>query len=189
MELSFTFTTNSSLIRKIEYFPDFEFCTVYFHKYFTDKLHYRLTIEELADFISAKSVGKHYLQTIKTKKMADEKQKPKGVNKASTEKRFIKMRLDVTKINKAWLLAGQKGTYMDLTLHMLPDGEVDGYENLGMITQDVPKDVYKVDKKAKGPILGNGKEITWDNSAAAEGSVGEALSPVSSNDVDDDLPF
>ena len=101
---------------------------------------------------------------------------------------YIKIKIDVSKIKKDWLIPGVKGVYAELTLQMLPDGEVDGYENLGMITQDVPKKVYMEDKTVKGPILGNAAELSWDRND--EASIIPSVNSESDKEFTaDDLPF
>ena len=69
----------------------------------------------------------------------------------------VALKIDVTKIDKAKLFKGAKGTYLDATI-FLELGEADQYGNHGMITQSVSKE----DKAAglRGEILGNGK-IVW----------------------------
>lgn len=117
--------------------------------------------------------------------MADKKDL--GVNKHSDKKRFIKMRLNVLKINKEWLFQGQEGVYADITLVLLPDGTVDKYGHCGMITQDVPKEVYKENKDTQGEILGNGFEFA---PRAQEGSPAQKAGSLGLNDgMADDLPF
>lgn len=117
----------------------------------------------------------------------EKKSRPKGINKASDKKRFLKLSLDVTKINKSWLHVGKDGSvYLNCTLHLMPDGTVDKYENLGFITQDVPKSVYENDKEAKGEILGNGAELDFKAPRVQPGEeTGTFLPP----DEVDDLPF
>jgi hypothetical protein len=192
-------TDGSSLIKKIEYDPDLLLLTVHFKSYYTDKLSYTdVYPDHFDEMVKAPSVGKFYLQYIKpnfkqTKEsfMADEKKRPPTKNQASDKKRFIKIPIDVQKIKKEWLFAGEKGTYLNVTLQMLPDGELDKHGNLGMVTQDVPQKIYEAEKnlpkaeKTLGPILGNGAEMDWAPGGATpgveQGEMGAA--------VEDDLPF
>jgi len=192
--------TDSSLLKRIIYDYPSEELTVQFKKYYTEEITYvdvpSILFEEMV-LNRKNSYGKFYLQQIKlnfkqkTKQMSTTQ--PEGVNIASDKKRFIKVRLDVSKINKDWLFEGKNGVYLDCTLQMLPDGETDKFGNLGMITQDVPKDVYTKEKdlakadKSQGAILGNGKEILWSG-GSAEGAVGAELGKAS-QDALDDLPF
>lgn len=69
----------------------------------------------------------------------------------------VKIKLDVTKIEKARLFVGKKGTYLDATVFIDID-EKDQYDNNGMITQDVKKE--EKDAGVKGPILGN-VQVFW----------------------------
>lgn len=193
---------NSSLIREIEYDEDTEELTVRFRKYYTDELTYiGVPFKYFMQFSEEKSMGKFYLRMIKpnfkqkTDTMSDSK-KPKGINRASDEKRFIKLSIDVTAIEKQWLFQGETGkVYLNATLAMLPDGEVDKYENLGMITQDVPKAIFEKEVKAKvppekrtkGKILGNGAE--WERKAVSEGRPGQETEKMGVDDINDDLPF
>lgn len=198
----------SSLISAVDYDDETEEITLWFHKYYTDKLTYgNFKMKYFESFCEVRSKGRYYLNFLKTnfklkhQTMAEgKKNKPKGINKASDKKRFIKMRLNVAMVNREFFIQGEKGTYMDITLQMLPDGLVDSYENLGMITQDVPKEVYEREKKlpanqkSQGAILGNGKELLWENSGA-EGGVGadgasfEGMSPEDIAVLTGDLPF
>jgi hypothetical protein len=66
----------------------------------------------------------------------------------------VSVKLDVTKIDKARLFKGQKGTYLDATVFIDVDNP-DQYGNNGMITQDVTKE--ERDQGVKGNILGNVK--------------------------------
>lgn len=143
-------------------------------------------------FVEYPSAGQFYLQLIKPKfKLKTDKMsenQPKGINIASNKKRFIKMRLDVTKFNKDFFFVGTKGVYADITFMLLPDGEVDKFENCGMVVQDVPYEMFKKNKDLKGAILGNGKENLWEGTGNAEGAPGSAAGSLGTV-PDDDLPF
>ncbi|TXI10570.1 MAG: KTSC domain-containing protein [Polynucleobacter sp.] len=169
----------SSLISSIEYDIDTQELTVYFRKYYVDKLTYVSVPEDDAkNLILARSVGRYYLQYIKksfqTKKpcvMAD---------------RVIKVKIDVKKIMKEWLHVGEKGVYLNVTL--LYNEEQDKYGNNGMVVQDVPNEIYKQDRSQKGPILGNAKSFDKPapNDEMTPGKEsGKLASPVET----DDLPF
>lgn len=170
----------SSLIREIYWNDESEELTVVFRKFYVPYfVHCGVARKDYNRFIGAESVGNYYLSYIKNKfKMANA---PKGINIAKAEKRFINIRIDVSKINKNLIFSGSKGNYLDLCLHMLPDGEVDKFENLGFITQSKPKD-----SKEETQILGNAKENLWEG-GGAEASPGAELS--GSVAADDDLPF
>ncbi len=66
----------------------------------------------------------------------------------------VRIKLDVSKINKAKLFKGQKGTYLDATVFLDVDIK-DQYDNNGMITQDAPKG-------EQGAILGNA-QVFWSD--------------------------
>lgn len=70
---------------------------------------------------------------------------------------LLSLKIDVTKIDKARLFQGKKGTYLDASI-FVDLGDADQYGNHGMITQDVSKE--ERDSGVKGAILGNGK-IAW----------------------------
>jgi KTSC domain len=149
-------------------------------------------LETFVEFSTTNSFGSFYNSNIKSKfkHMANEvkssgKQQPNKINKAGDFKRFIKMSIDLTKINKTWLYKGETGAlYLKLTLMLLPDGEVDRFGNLGMIVQDTPAEVAKADKSAKGEILGNGQELEWTKQE-------EKVEKITEEDADilDGLPF
>lgn len=153
------------------------------------------------ELCKADSIGKMYLQFIKpnfkqvnSTEMSDKK--IKGVNIASNKTRFIKMSINVKEINKAWLVPGEKGDYLCITLALRPDGEVDKYTNLGMVTQDVPKSVYEKEKslpkaeKTKGNILGNGFEFPPFNAEGQAGlSAERELTQEEQEAMDAGLPF
>jgi len=188
----------SSLINNIFWNENTEELTIVFHSYYVDFQTFKsVSYDVFEEFINSESKGKFYLQYIKKnfliKKSGSATQlnmanKPKGINKASDKKRFIKLKINVTKFKKEWFIVGQKGVYAELTLQMLPDGQVDGYENLGMITQDVTKEVYQADKTVKGPILGNAAELEW-NTGTSESSIIPQGNSAMSEDPLDDLPF
>lgn len=72
----------------------------------------------------------------------------------------ISLKIDVTKIDKARLFKGQKGTYLDATV-FVDLGEADQYGNHGMITQDVSKEERQAG--TRGEILGNCKVFFRDD--------------------------
>lgn len=172
----------SSLVAGIDYDDETHELKVRFHKYYVPYLIYiKVGKAMFTAFSNAESFGKFYLTYIKnsyhlkTNKMSDNaKTKPKGINKAKKEKRYILLSLDVTKINKDWLFVGKEGIYLKAKLHLLPDGEVDKFECLGMVTQEVPKEIYEKEKSdgvsksemTQGPILGNGQELDWQGSSS-----------------------
>lgn len=64
----------------------------------------------------------------------------------------VRLKIDVTNIDKARLFKGQKGTYLDATAFIDLD-EKGQYGDNGMVTQDVSKEEREAG--TKGPILGN----------------------------------
>lgn len=69
----------------------------------------------------------------------------------------VKLKIDVSKIDKSLLYKGAKGIYLDATVFVDLDTE-DKYGNSGMITQDESKQNREAGHN--GPILGNCK-IFW----------------------------
>ncbi len=66
---------------------------------------------------------------------------------------MITVKIDVTKIDKARLFKGAKGTYLDLILIETPNGEYGDY----MVKQSVTKEERLA--KLQMPILGNAKNM------------------------------
>jgi hypothetical protein len=129
----------------------------------------------------------------------------------------VSLKIDVSKIDKARLFSGQKGTYLDATV-FIDLSELDQYGNSGMITQDVSKEEKL--QNVKGNILGNCK-VFWNDAGqpqqqqapqqapqpqgfqqapqqqapqqAPQFGDGNSVKPLqsggSSIDFDDDLPF
>jgi hypothetical protein len=103
--------------------------------------------------------------------------------------KLISLKIDVTKIDKARLYKGQKGTYLDATVYLLD--EPDEYGNSGMITQSVSKD--ERESGVKGAILGNAKVLKdfGKPEPKAEPKPQPKAAPYTppQQDDDDDLPF
>jgi len=97
----------------------------------------------------------------------------------------VSFKIDVTKIDKARLYKGSKGTYLDATAFISLD-ELDQYGNSGMVTQDVTKE--ERDAGTKGAILGNVKVFWNDNVPAAPKAAQNAAEAFDSFD-DEALPF
>lgn len=70
--------------------------------------------------------------------------------------KIIRLKIDVTKIDKSKLYKGDKGTYLSCTL--LLNDATDNYGNNGMIVQDTTKEEREAGNK--GAILGNCKTVT-----------------------------
>ena len=114
----------------------------------------------------------------------------------------IELRIDVTKIDKARLYKGEKGTYLTMTSFVDLD-QVDQYENNGMITHKKEKD-----EQGNTPILGNAKVFWRDQQPAPQQQIPQqgayqqqtpqqpvpqpssmGQNPNSSQDFDSDIPF
>lgn len=165
----------------------------------------QVELNHFEEFSKQESIGKYFLHYIKpnfkqTKDyiMSNEEKKLKTKNEASSKTRFIKLSINVRDLLKEWLHEGEKGTYLNCTLHMKPDGEVDQFGNLGFLTQDVPSVIYKAaeekqkgsGKDIKGPILGNAAEIDWDAMRSGGGlQPGTETGNLLPADAQDDLPF
>ena len=93
----------------------------------------------------------------------------------------LSVRIDVTKIDKARLYAGAKGTYLDLTTFVDTDQQ-DQYENNGFISQSVDKE--EREKGVQTPILGNVKVFFTDGAQSSPQSA-----PQSKTVIDEDIPF
>lgn len=113
----------------------------------------------------------------------------------------ISIKIDVTKIDKARLFSGAKGTYLDLTTFIDTDNEGQ-YGDHGFISQSVSKD--ERDQGVKTPILGNCKVFVSDIQQQQAPSYGGQQAPQqhyqqqaapqqapqqSAQQLDDDLPF
>jgi len=93
----------------------------------------------------------------------------------------LSVRIDVTKIDKARLYAGAKGTYLDLTTFVDTD-QKDQYENNGFISQSVDKE--EREQGVQTPILGNVKVFFTDGAQSSPQSA-----PQSKTVIDEDIPF
>tara|TARA_Y100000389_G_C17175624_1_gene371355 strand:+ start:367 stop:669 length:303 start_codon:yes stop_codon:yes gene_type:complete len=95
----------------------------------------------------------------------------------------ISASIDVTKIDKAKLIDGKKGTYLNLTAFVNLD-EKDQYDNNGMITQSVSQEEREAG--TRGAILGNTKVFFKD-----EGSSNTTAPQVKEgfDQVSEDVPF
>ena len=81
----------------------------------------------------------------------------------------VKLKIDVSKIDKSLLYKGAKGIYLDATVFVDLDEE-DKYGNSGMITQDESKQNREAGHN--GPILGNCK-IFWKEQQQQQKSYGK----------------
>jgi len=92
--------------------------------------------------------------------------------------KLIAIKIDVSKIDKARLFQGQKGSYLDATVFL--NDEQGQYGDNGMITQSVSKEEREAG--VKGNILGNVKILGefGDNAPSST-----PAAPV----AQDDIPF
>jgi len=101
----------------------------------------------------------------------------------------ISLSINVTEIEKARLIDGKKGKYLNATVFVDLDN-ADQYGNHGMITQDVSKEEREAG--AKGPILGNVKVFWKDSGRTAEANQPKhqpSQQPSSFDNFDDSIPF
>ena len=106
----------------------------------------------------------------------------------------VSLKLDVTKIDKARLFQGEKGTYLNCTA-FIDLSELDQYGNSGMVTQDVSKD--ERDGGVKGAILGNSKVFYTEgfDKPTEQGQVQQVANSIPSapqptqDFTNDDIPF
>lgn len=93
---------------------------------------------------------------------------------------MIKYKIDVTKIDKALLYKGEKGTYLNGVFFENKNGPSE-YGDDGFIVQDVTKE--QRDQGVKGPIIGNWRHLKPKSTPAPKPAT---ESPALE---DDDIPF
>lgn len=93
----------------------------------------------------------------------------------------VNLKIDVSKIDKARMFKGEKGTYLDCTAFIDLDAQ-DQYGNNGMITQS-----WKDQQKGEGAILGNSR-IFWSDGNSTPSASSQQPSQSAQPD-DDDIPF
>ena len=98
----------------------------------------------------------------------------------------ISVKIDVTKIDKARLFEGKKGTYLDLTAFIDLDNQGE-YGDNGFISQSVSKE--EREKDIKGNILGNVTVFFNDSNNAKAAPQQDSPPAMSGDDFSDDLPF
>lgn len=91
---------------------------------------------------------------------------------------MIKLKIDVTKINKDRIFVGKKGKYIDLVLVEKPNDFGDD----GFIAHDLKKEEREAG--ATGGIIGN-----WKHVGGAKPTRQSAPSKADPQDDDDDCPF
>lgn len=99
-------------------------------------------------------------------------------------KRLVKLKIDVTEIDKSRLFKGSKGTYLDAAVFL--DDLDDQYGNNGMITQEVSKE--ERDQGVRGAILGNAK-IVWSEGSPSQNSSSSQQGETPATVEDSDIPF
>ena len=97
----------------------------------------------------------------------------------------VNISIDVTKIDKKYLITGKKGTYLNLTAFIDPN-EQDQYGNNGMVTQGLDKEAR--DAGTKGAILGNSK-VFWQDQAQAQQAPPKPDFEMGGTPTDEDCPF
>ena len=97
---------------------------------------------------------------------------------------MIRIKINVSKIDKSKLFVGDKGTYLDVTLI---ESHGDRFGNDYMAVQDIGKEARE--RGEKGPILGNAKVYHPRDAQPARPAAkasGDSASPVG---ADEDVPF
>lgn len=96
---------------------------------------------------------------------------------------IIRLKIDVTKIDKARLYKGAKGVYLDAAAIPTKDSQ---YGDTHVIIQDVSKE--EREQGVKGGIIGNAKELVKE--APREQQRQAAAQDVREDDMqDDEIPF
>ena len=102
---------------------------------------------------------------------------------------MIRIKIDVTKIDKSAIHVGAKGKYIDLTLMDNRDG-TDQYGNDGFVIHDLGKERREAGEK--GPILGNWKHVGQaapPQQSAHNEAKANAYQPQTKEFDDDNIPF
>ena len=126
-----------------------------------------------------------------------EKQTQNKMIEKDTRGGILRIKVDVTKIDKQALFKGAKGTYLDISVLM--GAEDDEYGNHGMVVQDIGQERREAGER--GAILGNCKwasnpsaSVSWvknDNQEAIHAArpAQSAVSAVQDDDDMDEIPF
>jgi hypothetical protein len=96
--------------------------------------------------------------------------------------KLISARINLSKVDKAKLFKGERGTWLDLTISV--NDEKDNYGNDASVQQSLSKEEREAG--AKKVYLGNGVTIWDSNGAPREGTPPQENS---APPIDDDLPF
>lgn len=98
---------------------------------------------------------------------------------------IIHLKIDVTKIDKARLYKGKKGTYLDAVLIPTPDSK---YDQTHMVVESVSKE--EREQGIKGAIIGNATEmIKRDQRQPKDEPPAQMERPGFKYDDEDDVPF
>jgi len=108
-----------------------------------------------------------------------------------TNKIGVSLNIDVTKIDKARLHKGEKGTYLDSTV-FIDVNNVDQYGNNGFIAQSVSKE--EREQGVRGEILGNVKVFfkeggKSENSTAQNSNFNATTGQPTADNFDDEIQF
>ena len=95
----------------------------------------------------------------------------------------INISIDVSKIDKARLFKGKKGTYLDLTTFIDPE-KPDQYDQHGFISQSTSKE--EREKGVQTTILGNCKVFFTEGSSTGASTAAPEMGNAA---FDDDIPF
>ena len=119
-----------------------------------------------------------------TDNMSDEEFKQQFPDEILQMKLGLSVSIDVTKIDKARIIEGKKGKYLDLTTFVDLEKQ-DQYGNNGFISQSTTKEERESDVQT--PILGNVK-VFYKGDGQQQG---QAAPPQAGpqTDFDDDIPF
>jgi hypothetical protein len=102
----------------------------------------------------------------------------------------VSLKIDVSKIDKARLFKGEKGTYLDLTMFIDP-ANPSQYGDHGTISQSVSKE--EREQGVQTPILGNGKVFYQEGGQQAPAQQFQQQAPQQqappASDMNDDIPF
>ena len=101
-------------------------------------------------------------------------------------KRIVRLKIDVTKVEKKRLFQGKTALYLDATVFL--DDEAGQYGDNGMITQDVSKEEREAG--TKGAILGNATIFkVLDDNHTRQPAPARQPATVSPDAADDEIPF
>jgi hypothetical protein len=103
--------------------------------------------------------------------------------------RVISASINLAQIDKAHIVEGKKGKYVNIALLISPN---DQFGNDFMVVQSLPKELRE--KGQKGPILGNAKAWTGEGSKSQEAGPDvsrepKKAAPQATENGEDDLPF